>query len=110
MANRGVQSLEEEARHLVKLNHSEVRSIVESYVFPDPDGKEIRVVHVDTKAFPEKAVIPISFAPDPTEGLNHQMQIAIVDPVGIMTLTPPEGWGSWGDAMRIERKHRSKAS
>lgn len=103
------ETLEEEARHLVELNHSEVRSILASYIFPDPLEKTIRVVHVDRKAFPEKAVVPIAFAPDPKYRLFHPMLIAIVDPDGPRRLDPPEGWGGWGDALLIERRGRRQA-
>lgn len=103
------EELAEEARHLVKLNHSEVPSIVRSYVFEDPEGKEIRVVHVDSKAFPEVETTPFMFGPDPQYKLFHPMWIALVDLGGPERLDPPEGWGSWSDATVIERKRR-KAS
>jgi hypothetical protein len=99
-------SLEAEARHLVELNQSEVRSITRSYVFPDPAGETIRVVHVDTNAFPEESVTPIEFSPDPKYRLFHPMFVAIVDSKGPEHLTLPEGWGSWSDALVIERAKR----
>ena len=103
-------SLDDEAGHLVELNQGEVRSIIRSYVFPDPEGETIRVVHVDRKAFPEEAVIPIHFSPDPKYRLFHPMLIAIVDANGPEHLPPPDGWGSWSDARVIERTRRRAAS
>ena len=104
------ENLEQEARHLVELNQREVRSIARSYVFADPTGKTIRVVHVDLKAFPEEAVTPIQFSPDPKYRLFHPMLVAIVDPGGPGHLALPEGWGSWSDALVIERAKGRAAS
>ncbi|HEY3780525.1 MAG TPA: hypothetical protein VGL56_05535 [Fimbriimonadaceae bacterium] len=97
-------NLEQEARHLVSLNHSEVPSIVASYIFPDPEGKTIRIINVDSKAFPERSVVPIKFSPDPMERLFHTMFIAVVDPSGPAKLDPPKEWGRWSDAILVERR------
>jgi len=94
----------------VKMNQSEVRSIVRSYVFPDPEEKTIRVVHIDRKMFPEESVMPVMFGPDRQYGLNHPMFIAVVDEGAESRIEPPAGWGSWEDATKIERLARGKAA
>lgn len=86
-------SIEEEARHLVKMNQSEVRTIERSYVFHDPAEKTIRVVHEDRLAFPA----------------DTTTLIATVDSEGATKLPLPEGWGVWAEAEVIERPHRRKA-
>jgi hypothetical protein len=106
---RGWDSIEVEGRYLVKLNQSEVPSIVRSYLFPDEGGETIRVVHVDSKGFPEDHVTPIEFAPDPEYRLFHRMFVAIVDPGAAENLQLPPGWGAWSDATVIERAKRRKA-
>ena len=110
MKKQSWNSLEEEARHLVALNQSEVKSIIRSYVFSDPNNLEIRVVHVDAKAFPEEEVMPILFGPDPQYNLHHRMLIAIIDVNASNHISPPDGWGNWNEAVIIERPVRHKAS
>ena len=102
-------TLDEEAVRLVKLNQSEVRTIMRSYVFPDPSGQTIRVVHVDTMFFPEDSVHPIEFGPDPQYKIYHRHYIGFTDPDGPQRLSPPEGWGSWQSAQVIDRPIRRKA-
>ncbi len=102
--------LAEEARHLVKLNQSEVPSIVRSYIFHDPSDQEIRVIHVDSKFFPESSITPIQFTADPKNRLFHRMLIAIIDVEGPNRLIPPLNWGNWEDARIIDRPSRKKAS
>lgn len=91
------------------MNQSEVRTIERSFIFLDPAGKTIRVVHEDRLAFAADAVTPIAFGPDFQSGLSHPMLIAIVDSEGAMKIPLPEGWGTWADAEVIERPHRRKA-
>ncbi len=110
MRKMTLENLEMEARHLIKLNHSEVPSIVQSFIFPDVSGKEIRVIHVDKLWFPEDAIVPIQFSPDPQEGLHHTMQIAVTDLTGPERLNPPPEWGTWESAIPVERIRRRKAS
>lgn len=110
MRQRKWENLEQEAEHLARLNHAEVPSIERSYLFPDPTGMAIRMIHVDRKAFPEQEVVPIQFGPDPSESLYHAMWIAIISPNDVERLQPPAGWGSWDDAVVIERRRRAKAS
>src|SRR5580700_10884490 len=101
--------LDGESRKLVKMNQSEVRSIVRSYVFPDPEEKTVRVVHIDREMFPEESVMPVMFGPDRQYGINHPMLIAVVDEGAEQRIEPPEGWGSWMDATKIERQVRLRA-
>jgi|GEM_PF-2181322 len=109
MAQRPWTTLMDEAEHLVRLNQGEVPSILRSYIFPDPAGGTIRVVHVDGKALPEQAAVPIQFGPDQRYRIFHPFSIAIVDVDGPDRLSPPDGWGSWGDATVIERQKRRRA-
>ncbi len=109
MESRDRKSIAQEAEHLVHLNQNEVRSIVVSYVFPDPTETTIRVVHLDSKAFPEEVLVPFAFAPDPSSGLHHKMQIAIADLTAPERLDPPLEWGPWSNAVKIERKKRRQA-
>ena len=102
--------MEQEALRLVKLNQSEVRTIVRSYIFSDPDERTVRVIHIDRQMFPEESVMPIQFGPDPKYGLNHPMLIALVDEGAERRISPPEGWGSWTDATKVERRVRRKAA
>ena len=42
-----LSSLEEAARELAAENHYYEKNISKTYWFPDPDGHEVRLVHVD---------------------------------------------------------------
>jgi hypothetical protein len=104
------ETLDEEARKLVKLNQREVRSIVRSYIFADPEEKTVRVVHIDRQMFPEESVMPMLFGPDRQYGLSHPMMIAVVDEDAERRLEPPPGWGSWSDATKVDRHAGGKAA
>jgi hypothetical protein len=96
-----------EARRLARASQAETASIRASYIFPN--GRVIRIVHVDADVFPRGRVLPFAFTPDPAAGVHYASQIALIHPSEEGRVPPPPGWGSWDRAERIERRHKKSA-
>ena len=93
------QQIREYARRLAEANAEAEPSISDAYWFPAED--EIRLIEVDRDTPPSDCVMPFYFGEDPEGDIPVPSGIAMIRPEEKDTLSPPEGWGTWGDAVLI---------
>jgi hypothetical protein len=95
-------AIHDSATKLIKDNWYAEPGIKETYLFPSSD--EIRIVHLDenspTLQEGEK-VAPFYFRASPDSGLTHRVAVVIINPVDKSQRQPPNGWGDWADAERL---------
>ena len=95
-------TIHDSATELIKDNWHAEPGIKETYLFPSSD--EIRIVHLDenspTLQEGEK-VAPFYFRASPDSGLTHRVAVVIINPVDKSQRQPPNGWGDWADAERL---------
>lgn len=92
--------LKEAARQLAKDNHYYEDNISKTYWFPDPQGEEIRLVHVDSASLGgHDEITPAYFSATPKYGVPFASAIALIRPEeDTQTLPLPEGWPNWNQA------------
>ena len=94
--------IEQQAKYLAAENRKNDPDITEVYWFPDDD--EVRLVEVNDTV-PESAELeirPFYFRPSPTAQLPAPSGIALIRHSEVRRLRPPDDWGSWESAIRIE--------
>lgn len=74
-------------------------ALVAVYLFPS--DKEIRLVHLDPTAAPNRdsgMIRPYYFGTNAAHGLPYPSAIALIRPEEKDALQPPEDWGTWAQA------------
>ena len=100
-------SLAEAARELSEINREYEPEIVRTYWFDDPDGREVRLVHVySEKPATSRGVLrPFYSGKSSQSGLPYRSAVGLISRYeDDETLQLPESWGVWSDAIRWERK------
>lgn len=94
-----VKTIEEAAQYLAEVNHEYAPEITRTYWFPDPEGKEIRMIHVSPNAFGNDgnpAVRPFYFGSSlARDGIAQNTAIGMVLPEEEKAVPFPDGWGDW---------------
>lgn len=81
----------------------DTQDIEAAYLFPS--DTEIRLVYLDATARPSpdpQRFMPFYFGTDAESGIPYRSAVALIRPEEKNTLQPPDGWGTWSDAMRYE--------
>ena len=87
------------AKQLAETNAESEPAMQEILFFPDLE--ELRIIEVDSTASPSELIEPFYFQADPDYGIPLPLAIALIRPEERESLTPPEEWGTWHDAVRI---------
>jgi len=101
--NRKFNDIEQAARQLAR-KHAERESnqIIEIWLFPDQDNKEVRLIELDNTAMPHKdRISAYGFPPYSGSRIPFRVAIAVIRPDEKDRLEPPVGWGNWNQAKRI---------
>ena len=97
--------IEDVAYRLARYNQDADLGIIASYLFSSKT--EIRLIHLD-KTSPatedSEPIAPFYFGPDRAGGITYPSAVALIRPDEKERLSPPEGWGTWDDAMPILRE------
>ncbi len=91
-------AIREAARRLAEANVEAEPALHAVYLFPSE--REIRLIELDPNALPSERITPFYFGPDPHGGIAFPSAIVLLRPEEIH-LTPPEGWGTWDDAVLL---------
>jgi len=92
------------ARRIAKSNWEAEPEIEQTYLFPAED--EVRLIHLDsgTPASREgESIAPFYFGSNHSNGVPYLLAVALIRPEEMARLSPPEGWGSWSDAIALKK-------
>lgn len=98
--------IQDVARRLILetfFTNEDTQDIDTAYLFPS--DTEIRLVYIDTTARPSpdpQRIVPFYFGADAEGGVPYPSAVALVRPEEKNTLQPPDGWGTWNDAIHYE--------
>ena len=100
MKNITHKEVERMARELARLNVEWESNIEEVYWFPHEE--EIRLIEVDPTALPHhEAITAFYFGPDPQDGILLPSGVAVINPLDMEKLNPPDEWGDWSSAIKV---------
>src|SRR5690606_33183740 len=81
------------------------------YWFPSEEA--VRLIDIVPTAMPHDpgALHPYFFGARPKDGITLPSALVVITPEDVATATPPDGWGSWADAVLIwPREERLRPS
>ena len=101
-----VAEVRKAAKRLVRTNSKAEPTVEEIWLFPDEE--EIRLIEFNRIVSPDIEIVPFHFPADPANEVAFPIAVAVANPQD-RRLSPPEGWGSWENAVRLYSK-RSKGN
>ena len=100
-----LDQLREQANYLARENRVAEPAITNVYWFPDPEGREVRIVEVMSNIPASKEgsdLHPIYFRASPRHRLPAPSGIAMIRPTEFGKLLLPGEWGPWEKAVELK--------
>lgn len=101
MTTQSLDEIHQQAKYLAGENKAADPKIQDVYWFPD--DSEVRLVETtpEVPSCTDCKVHPFYFQPAPQDDLPAPSGIALIKPDEFGQVALPEGWGAWGDAVKL---------